>query len=252
MQERALASLRLETELRHAVDRGELRVLFQPVVALPTGELRGVEALLRWQHRERGLLAPAEFLPLAEENGLITELGRWVLEEACIKARALPEGVTLSVNLSPRQLLQADLADQVRRALSHSGFAPQRLLLELTESTLIESGPSGAARIAELRDLGGRLCLDDFGTGYSSLSYLHELPIDALKIDRSFIRALPTDARKIAIVRSILLLGKGLGIDVVAEGVETADQAELLGRLGCERAQGFLYSQPVPMEALAR
>ncbi len=250
MQEHALKSLRLENDLRRAIERGELRVYFQPVVQLDTGRTSGVEALVRWEHPSRGLLLPGEFLPTAEATGLILGLGRWVLNEACKQARALPEEVTLSVNLSGHQLLQADLAEQVSGALARSGFPASRLLLELTESTLIETGPAGAARIDELRALGGRLCLDDFGTGYSSLSYLHALPIDALKIDASFVRALGGDRRKIAIVRSILLLGKGLDIDVVAEGVETQDQADLLAELGCLRAQGFLYSRPVPIEVL--
>jgi EAL domain-containing protein (putative c-di-GMP-specific phosphodiesterase class I) len=250
MQERALDSLRMENDLRHAAERGELRVYFQPVVQLDSGRTSGVEALVRWQHKERGLLLPSEFLPMAEETGLILGLGRWVLEEACKEARALPADFSLSVNLSGHQLLQPDFAEQVKIALTKSGFPPERLLLELTETTLIETGAAGAARVEELRALGGRLCLDDFGTGYSSLSYLHALPIDALKIDASFVRALGKDKRKIAIVRSILLLGKGLDIDVVAEGVETREQADLLAGMGCERAQGFLYSRPVPIESL--
>jgi diguanylate cyclase (GGDEF)-like protein/PAS domain S-box-containing protein len=250
MQEHALAALRTETELRRAAERQELLLHFQPIVELPGRKLLGVEALLRWQHRERGLLLPAEFLPLAEETGIVQDLGRWALEEACAQARALPPEVTLYVNLSGQELLQPGFVDQVRGALDRTSFPASRLLLELTESTLIETGPAGAGRLAELRSLGGRLCIDDFGTGYSSLSYLHQLPIDALKIDASFVRALPGDVRRVAIVQSILLLGRGLGIEVVAEGVETTAQAELLASLGCTRAQGYLFSRPMPLGAL--
>jgi Amt family ammonium transporter len=251
MRARATAALRLENELRRSLHRDELRVHYQPIVDLGTGELRGVEALVRWQHPERGLIQPGEFIPLAEETGLIVPVGRWVLERACMDARALPAPAILAVNLSGRQLMQPELIEQVKHALSQSGLEPRRLRLELTESMLIESGAAAMDRLEELRRLEVSLCIDDFGTGYSSLSYLHQLPIDGLKIDLSFTKAMATDLRKIKIVESILLLGKGLGIEVVAEGVETAEQAALLRSLGCQRAQGYLFSRPKPFEELS-
>jgi len=251
MQEHALASLRLETELRHAAERGELRLHFQPIVELPSGRVTGVEALVRWQHPERGLLLPGAFLAMAEQTGAILDLGRWIIGEACSQAMRLPPGVTLGVNLSGHQLLQPDLVEQVETALGRSGFPAERLLLELTESTLIDSGDAVGERLEDLRRLGSRICIDDFGTGYSSLSYLHELPIDGLKIAAPFISALASDPRKVAIVKSILVLGETLSMDVVAEGIETPEQARLLTELGCPRAQGFWFARPSPMEALA-
>jgi len=251
MHERVMAALRLENELRRALERGEFRVHYQPIVELGSGRTTGVEALVRWEHRERGLVPPSEFIPLAEETGLVVPLGRWVLEEACRALSALPERIVLSVNLSGRQLLQPEFTSQLREMLQRCRIEPSRLRLELTESMLIGNGAAAIAALTNLRETGVRLCIDDFGTGYSSLSYLHELPIDALKIDRSFIGAMGEDERKIKIVQSILLLGKGLGIDVVAEGVETAKQAELLRKLGCERAQGYFFARPVPLEQLS-
>jgi diguanylate cyclase (GGDEF)-like protein/PAS domain S-box-containing protein len=250
MQARAMAKLRTENELRRALERGELRVHYQPIVDLETGRMRGVEALARWQHPDRGMIPPSEFIPLAEETGLVVPLGRWVLEQACLQMRDLPAPITLSVNLSGRQLLQPELIDQVKRALEQSQLDPRRLRLELTESMLIDSGASAMDRLDELRRLDVSLCIDDFGTGYSSLSYLHQLPIEGLKIDLSFVKAMVTDERKIKIVQSILLLGKGLGIEVVAEGVETQAQATLLKRLGCQRAQGYFFARPLPFDQL--
>jgi diguanylate cyclase (GGDEF)-like protein len=250
MHERAMAALRIENELRRALERGELRVHYQPIVDLGTGRALGVEALVRWEHRERGLVPPSEFIPLAEETGLVVPLGRWVLDEACRALSALPERLNLSVNLSGRQLLQPEFCSELKEMLARCRIEPSRLRLELTESMLIGNGAAALAALTQLRGAGVRLCIDDFGTGYSSLSYLHELPIDALKIDRSFVGAMGEDERKIKIVQSILLLGKGLGIDVVAEGVETAQQADLLRRLGCERAQGYFFARPAPLEQL--
>ena len=239
MHERAMAALRLENELRRALERGELRVHYQPIVDLPTGRTMGVEALVRWEHRERGLVPPSEFIPLAEETGLVVPLGRWVLDEACRALSVLPTPLMLSVNLSGRQLLQPDFCVDLRESLKRCQIEPSRLRLELTESMLFGNGAAAIEALANLRETGVRLCIDDFGTGYSSLSYLHELPIDALKIDRSFIGAMGQDERKIKIVQTILLLGKGLGIEVVAEGVETQEQADTLRQMGCERAQGW-------------
>ena len=250
MHERAMAALRLENELRRALERGELRVHYQPIVDVQSGRVQGVEALVRWEHRERGLVPPSEFIPLAEETGLVVPLGRWVLDEACRALSVLPEPLSLSVNLSGRQLLQPDFGHELSEMLARCGLAPSRLKLELTESMLIGNGAAALAALNSLRATGVRLCIDDFGTGYSSLSYLHELPIDSLKIDRSFIAAMAEDERKTKIVQTILLLGKGLGIEVVAEGVENAQQVDALKRLGCERAQGYFYARPVPLEQL--
>jgi diguanylate cyclase (GGDEF)-like protein/PAS domain S-box-containing protein len=250
MHERAMAALRIENELRRALERGELRVHYQPIVELASGKTLGVEALVRWEHRERGLIPPSEFIPLAEETGLVVPLGHWVLDEACRALSALPEQITLSVNLSGRQLLQPEFCSELKEMLSRSRLDPSRLRLELTESMLIGNGAAAREALTQLRGTGVRLCIDDFGTGYSSLSYLHELPIDSLKIDRSFVGAMGDDERKIKIVQSILVLGKALGIDVVAEGVETAEQAELLRRLGCELAQGYFFARPLPLEQL--
>ena len=246
-----MAQLRIENELRRALERGEMRVHYQPIVELANGRTLGVEALVRWEHRERGLVPPSEFIPLAEETGLVVPLGRWVLDEACRALAALPERISLSVNLSGRQLLQPEFCAELKEMLSRRRIEPSRLRLELTESMLIGNGAAARAALTHLRATGVRLCIDDFGTGYSSLSYLHELPIDSLKIDRSFVGAMGDDERKIKIVQSILVLGKSLGIDVVAEGVETLQQAELLRRLGCERAQGYFFSRPVPLEQLS-
>ena len=251
MHERAMAALRLENELRRALERGELRVHYQPIVDLADNHTVGLEALVRWEHPTRGLVPPIEFIGLAEETGLIVSLGAWVLEEACRTLLSLPEHLTLSVNLSGRQLVQADFGEQVAAILKRVALDPARLRLELTESMLIGSGPAAVEALEKLRALGVHLCIDDFGTGYSSLSYLHGLPIDSLKIDRSFIQAMSEDQRKIKIVQSILLLGKGLGIEVVAEGVETAQQAEQLRRMGCERAQGYFFARPAAIEFLS-
>jgi len=251
MHERAMAALRIENELRRALERGELRVHYQPIVELSSSKILGVEALVRWEHRERGLVPPSEFIPLAEETGLVVPLGHWVLDEACRALSTLPERITLSVNLSGRQLLQPEFCTELKEMLARCRIDPSRLRLELTESMLIGNGAAAIAALTQLRGTGVRLCIDDFGTGYSSLSYLHELPIDSLKIDRSFVGAMGDDERKIKIVQSILVLGKALGIDVVAEGVETQEQVEVLRRLGCERAQGYFFARPVPLEQLS-
>jgi diguanylate cyclase (GGDEF)-like protein/PAS domain S-box-containing protein len=251
MHERAMAALRIENELRRALERGELRVHYQPIVELSSSKILGVEALVRWEHRERGLVPPSEFIPLAEETGLVVPLGHWVLDEACRALSTLPEQITLSVNLSGRQLLQPEFCTELKEMLARCRIDPSRLRLELTESMLIGNGAAAIAALTQLRGTGVRLCIDDFGTGYSSLSYLHELPIDSLKIDRSFVGAMGNDERKIKIVQSILVLGKALGIDVVAEGVETQEQVDVLRRLGCERAQGYFFARPVPLEQLS-
>ena len=250
MHTRAVATLRLESELRRAIERGELVLHYQPVVALASGRLAAFEALVRWRHPERGLIEPSEFIPTAEETGLIVPLGQWVLDETCRQIRLWTDNgawspVPVSANLSSRQFNQPDLVGTVRAALSASGANPDWLRLEVTETAVMESGASARHVLGELKSLGIQLLIDDFGTGYSSLSYLHQFPVDTLKIDKSFVGRLDSTAQNTEIVRTIVMLAHNLGMNVVAEGVETADQAQHLKRLGCEFAQGFLYSPPV-------
>ncbi len=257
LTEAAHERLTLESSLRKAIEREELIVLYQPQVSLRTGEIIGTEALVRWQHGEMGLIAPSRFIPLAEETGLIVPLGEWVLRTACRQAaRWAHEGWNLrqSVNLSARQLGEHNLVLWVEAALKESGLDPHLLDLELTESALVAQGEAAVARLAALRALGVRISLDDFGTGYSSLAYLRRFPLDTLKIDRAFVRELggtTRDARQDqAVVRAIISMAHALNLEVVAEGVETAGQREVLQRLGCDHMQGFLYSQSVTPERL--
>ncbi len=259
MHDHAVATLQLENDLRRAVDRNELRVKYQPILRLSTGRpspaIVGFEALVRWQHPRRGLVPPAEFIPMAEETGTIGAVGKWVLAEACGQMRALqqlfPRGapLSLSVNLSGRQILQPDLVEQIAAVLEDTGMDPRTLRLELTESVLVENEAAALRCLLRLRSLGLKLAIDDFGTGYSSLSYLHRMPIDVLKIDASFVRTMGVDEKNRRIVETVLLLGKNLGVEVIAEGVETQAQAQALQRLGCELVQGYLYSEPVDIDA---
>jgi diguanylate cyclase (GGDEF)-like protein/PAS domain S-box-containing protein len=251
---RALARLRMETDLRRALDRGEVTAHYQPIVSLATGRVCGVEALARWRHPERGWVRPDEFVPAAEETGLILDLGRRILAEACRCAGGLgaahPGGLHVSVNLSVKQLAQADLVEQVRRTLDESGMDPARLRLEVTESVLVENPADAAATLGRLKDLGLRVLMDDFGTGYSSLSALHRLPLDGLKVDRSFVQAMGQDGRAGQVVASVLALARGLGLEVVAEGIERPDQLAGLRLLGCDAGQGFLFSPAADADAL--
>jgi diguanylate cyclase (GGDEF)-like protein/PAS domain S-box-containing protein len=258
MHDHAVASLQLENDLRRAVERGELRVRYQPIVALQSARIVGFEALVRWQHRQRGLVPPQEFIPVAEETGVIGVVGRWVLLEACRQMRTLQQvrprgpGLSLAVNVSGRQILQPDLVEQVGDALQHTGLDPRLLRLELTESALVQNESAAARCLNRLRQLGLKLAIDDFGTGYSSLSYLHRMPIDLLKIDASFVQTMATDEKNRRIVETILSLGRNLGVDVIAEGVETAQQAQVLTGLGCNYVQGHLFSAAVDAESAAR
>ncbi len=252
MHQRAKALLELETDLRRAIERGEFRLQYQPVVSLASGLIVGFEGLIRWQHPQRGLLAPASFIPIAEETGLIIPIGRWVLREACRQGREWQErfpamgNLAISVNLSGKQFAQARLAEEVDQALKESGLESQRLRLEITESVVMENAPSAMAMIDQLRALNVKIDIDDFGTGYSSLSYLQRFEIDNLKIDRSFVSAIGNDRGENAeIVRTIVTLARHLGMDAVAEGVETPDQLALLREVGCQRVQGFLFAAPV-------
>ena len=257
MHDHAVAVLQLETDLRRALDRGELRVKYQPVVALQSARIVGFEALVRWQHRVRGLVPPGEFIPMAEETGIISELGRWVLLEACRQTQALQKryprmpGLSLAVNVSGRQILQPDLVEQISDVLDATGFDPHLLRLELTETVLVENEAAATRCLNRLRQLGLKLVIDDFGTGYSSLSYLHRMPIDILKIDASFVQTMGVDDKNRRIVETILALGKNLGVEVIAEGVETAEQAQVLQRLGCGLVQGYLFSEAVDIDDAA-
>ena len=251
MHAEVVARLQLETDLRRAVERGELVVHYQPVVTVATGRIAGFEALVRWLHPERGLILPAEFISTAEETGLIVELGEQVLSSACARLALFQERAEggeplfMSVNLSARQFRQADLAERVAASVRSAGIAPSSLNLEITESALMEGSERHLGVVRELRELGVNLHIDDFGTGYSSLSYLHQFSIQALKIDRSFIRHLEDGEGHGEIVESIITLASNLGIEVIAEGVETEIQRVLLARLRCPMAQGFLFSKPV-------
>jgi diguanylate cyclase (GGDEF)-like protein/PAS domain S-box-containing protein len=250
MHREAVAAMQLENDLRRALERKELELHYQPVVCLADGRLCGFEALLRWHHPERGLLLPTQFIPTAEETGLIVPLGAWVLESACRQIAAwdheLVRGKELgvSVNLSARQLAHPDLVPLVRRTLEMTGAPASRLKLEITESVLMADAPATQNVLQQLRRVGLSVVIDDFGTGYSSLAYLHQFPIDTLKIDRSFVSRLGADDEEI--VRAIVTLGRALGMQVLGEGVETPAQLAALGRLGCHLAQGFLLSPPLP------
>ncbi len=247
--------LQHEIELRHALDQGQLTVHYQPEIEVPSGQLVAVEALVRWNHPERGLLAAAEFIDLAEETGIITELGPWVLREACAQQvrwrQAHPDHeLQMRVNLSAVQLGQPDLLAQVVDILADTGIAPGQLCLEITETVVMADAESSLARLEKLRGLGLELAIDDFGTGYSSLSYLKRLPVNVLKIDRSFVDGLGTDPDDTAIVQAVMVLASSLGLRVTAEGVETEVQLSELLRLGCRRVQGFYFSRPQPPEVI--
>jgi diguanylate cyclase (GGDEF)-like protein len=258
MHARAVALLRTETDLRRAVEREEFRVVYQPILSLRTGEVAGFEALVRWHHPERGVVAPAEFIPVAEETGLIVEIGRRVLRESCRQlsewqARGLARPAHyVSINLSGKQFAQAGLAASVAEALADAALDSRCLRLEITESVVMSDAEAACATLGSLRAQGLGISIDDFGTGYSSLSYLHRFPVDTLKIDRSFIGRMGGGDEDGEIVRTIITLARNLGMRVVAEGVETARQGDLLRGLGCEYAQGFFFSRPLDAAAAAR
>ena len=248
------ARLRLECDLRGALERGELHLHFQPVVELATGLAVGAEALVRWNHPERGPVEPAEFIPVAEETGMIDALGDWVLRESC---RALPalkaaggDGFTLSINLSAEQFAWGNLAERVRRILRETDTSPHDIAVEITESALLGRLDAAAHVLRELRGCGVRVYIDDFGTGYSSLAYLHRLPLDAIKVDRSFVDGVRDEPWSRQLVSSVVAMATSIGVRVIAEGVSDPVQREILGELGCGYAQGFLFSRPVPAEAL--
>jgi predicted signal transduction protein with EAL and GGDEF domain len=242
----------LEFHLRHALEREELELHYQPLVDLSSGEITGCEALLRWRHPELGIVSPADFVPIAEETGLIIPIGEWVLWQACHDAVTWPGKPKIAVNLSTVQFRSAKLVSTVVAALASSGLAPIRLELEVTESVLMQENDENVAILHQLRGLGVRIAMDDFGTGYSSLGYLRRFPFDKIKIDRSFVRDLTTSDECLAIVRAVVGLARGLGLSTTAEGIETDDQLQRLHAEGCVQGQGYLFSRPVPADELKR
>jgi EAL domain-containing protein (putative c-di-GMP-specific phosphodiesterase class I) len=249
MNEQAMVRLELESYLRKALHKDEFYLCYQPLIDLESGNLYGSEALIRWNHPKLGLISPGEFIPLAEETGLIEEIGSWVLRTACkqnMRWQTLGyDSLSISVNVSAYQFQQPGFLDEVKKALELSGMEPQYLTLELTESTMLRNVEYSIQVMQALQALGVKVSIDDFGTGYSSLSYLKDLPINTLKIDRSFINNLRLNTSDIAIVKAIITMGHGLAVKVVAEGVETKEQIELLKELKCHYAQGFYIHKPL-------
>ena len=259
MHTQAVTRLKLETDLRRASDRQEFLLYYQPVVSLQSGRIAGFEALLRWQHPERGLISPGESLPVAEEIGLLIPIGQWVLQNALRQLRAwqvefpVTPPLSMSVNLSCKQFLQSgELLTIVDETLKETGLDPRSLALEVTETVMMENAEAALATLAQLKDRQLRISIDDFGTGYSSLSYLQRLPIDNLKIDQSFVAEMKSAGESLEIVRSIITLAHSLGKQVIAEGVETGEQLALLRSLGCEYGQGFFFSKPLETEAAGK
>ncbi len=252
MDARAQARRLLELDLRAAIAQGEFELHYQPILDLSTDTIVSVEALVRWNHPRRGLVTPLEFIPLAEETGLIVPLGEWILRQACSEAAKWPHDISVAVNLSPAQFKSRGLILTVVNAVAAAGLPPGRLELEITESVLLQNGEETLATLHSLRKFGVRISMDDFGTGYSSLSYLRSFPFDKIKIDRSFITDLATRNNSMAIVRAVTGLGKSLGITTTAEGVETSEQLALLRTEGCTEVQGFLLSQPVSAAAIGQ
>jgi diguanylate cyclase (GGDEF)-like protein len=251
LTEEAMRRLDMESSLRQALEREEFFLAFQPKLDLASGGIRSVEALLRWRHPQQGLVSPMEFIPLAEENGLIVPIGEWVLRTACAEAvrwQAAGQPMRVAVNLSAVQFRNPDLVASVEAILGQTGLPAECLILELTEGALMEDSEAGLNSLNALRALGVELSLDDFGTGYSSLSYLKRLPLNNLKVDQSFVRGLPADRESLAIVRAIVSLAKNLGFSVTAEGIETLEQARILQGLACETLQGYYISKPVLAE----
>jgi EAL domain-containing protein (putative c-di-GMP-specific phosphodiesterase class I) len=264
----SIERLTMESSLRHALARNEFSLHYQPkvdlatrqitgveAVDLATRQITGVEALLRWTHPERGMLPPSQFIPLAEETGLIVPIGRWVLKQACAQNMAWQRRglrpVAMAVNLSPRQFVDESLLQDIDEALLASGMSPVLLQLEVTESMVMRNVPRAIQVLDAVQNRGIRLAIDDFGTGYSSMSLMKQFPIDTIKIDRSFVRDLPDDSEDRAIAQAIISMGKALGMTVVAEGVETTEQEAFLRDHACDEMQGFLFSKPVEPETLA-
>lgn len=250
-----LQRLALESSLRHAVDRHELQLYYQPIVETESLEIVGVEALVRWRHPDMGMVGPLQFIPLAEETGLIVQIGRWVLQSACEQGRIWNEmgfPLNISVNMSPRQLAEPDIVQDFSETFAKSGFPPTQLTLEITESLMLNNPDETVVILQELKELGPRIAIDDFGTGYSSLAYLRRFPIDTLKIDRSFLQDIPSDADSSVLTAAVIALSHSMHLNVVAEGVETDEQRDFLVSHHCQRLQGYWFAKPQPAEELTQ
>jgi diguanylate cyclase (GGDEF)-like protein len=250
MHARAVQLLQIENDLRRAIDRNEFELHYQPIHTIEGGKLRGFEALIRWRHPERGLVPPSDFIPVAEETGMILPIGKWVINEACRQVaqwhKDFPDPkLDINVNLSGKQFSQPDLVEQVMGALRQSGIPPKHLILEVTESVVMDNPQSAIDMLQRLKDLGVQLNIDDFGTGYSSLAYLQRFPVDTMKIDRSFIAGMCKNPENAEIVRTIVALAHNLNLKVTAEGIETPEQLAQLHQLNCENAQGYYISRPL-------
>ena len=247
----SLSPIDLDTDLRRALDRDEMELHYQPIISMRDRTISGFEALLRWSHRSRGVISPNEFIPLAEETGLIYDLGQWVLAKACEqiamwnKSKKKEDQLEISINLSSRQFSDPNLVEGIVENIEKSGFDAEFLKIEITESALMQNAQRSVSMLNQLKDLNIKVCVDDFGTGYSSLSYLHTFPIDTLKIDRSFVHDMSRNFRNMEIIRTIIMLAHNLKLDVIAEGVETGEQDAQLSALGCQFAQGFYFSRPI-------
>ena len=248
MQRDATERLSLEMDLRHAVDSGELALLYQPILATGTRQVKAVEALVRWDHPTRGRLEPDVFIPIAEESGLISQLGDWVLHRACRDLGDLD--IIVNVNLSGRQIQDPALASRIAAVLQEEGFPAARLVLEITETVLMHDADATVTTLIALKQLGVSLAVDDFGTGYASLNYLSRFPVDGLKVDRTFVAELTNGAGGIEIVRAIIDLARSLGLEATAEGVEETAQLDALVELGCAQVQGYLFARPLALDDL--
>lgn len=255
MRLQVVEQLSLETSLRRATEKGELFVEYQPLIDLASGQLSSFEALVRWQHPERGRVSPVEFIPLAEQTGLIIDIGAWVLEQACRQSAAWRKthaiDVSIGVNASAKQLAHPQFVDEVQNALARTGLDSAGLKIEMTESALLDQADASRDRLQRIRELGVTLCMDDFGTGYSSLTYLHQFPFDIIKIDRSFVTPLTSREENAAIVKTIIDMAHTLGKRVVAEGIETEAQLDVLRMLGCDLGQGYFFARPLSMDDAA-
>jgi EAL domain-containing protein (putative c-di-GMP-specific phosphodiesterase class I) len=242
----------MEQEMRKALPAGEFELYYQPVVNLASNEISGFEALIRWNHPNQGMVAPAAFIPLAEEIGFIVPLGEWVIRQACAAAAQWPEDIRVAVNISAVQFRNPGLMQVIVAALAGSGLHPTRLEIEITETVLLQNKETTLAVLHQLRALGVRIAMDDFGTGYSSLTYLQSFPFDKIKIDRSFVKDITENAGSLNIVRAVAALAIGMGMTATAEGVETTEQLDSITSEGCTEMQGFLFSRPLPIHEIER